>query len=277
LALNSRYTIEDLKVLMARLREPSTGCPWDIQQTFQSIVPSTLEEAYEVAEAIEREDYTHLREELGDLLFQVIFYGQLGSEQQGFSFDDVVSDLTAKLLRRHPHVFPDGTLESRVERGGSRDTAAIKQQWETTKQVERSGKGQGKIMADVPINLPALSRAQKLQKRASGVGFDWDNLSDVVAKAEEELAELKEAIASQKREPIKEELGDLLFSVVNIARHCKTDAESILRAGNRKFERRFGYIEARLGEKGESVTNTGLAELDELWLEAKAQEKQLAV
>jgi len=277
LALNSRYTIEDLKVLMARLREPTTGCPWDIQQTFQTIVPSTLEEAYEVAEAIEREDYTHLREELGDLLFQVIFYGQLGSEQQGFSFDDVVSDLTAKLLRRHPHVFPDGTLESRVERVGSHDTAAIKQQWEMTKQVERSAKGQGKILADVPINLPALSRAQKLQKRASGVGFDWDNLNDVVAKAEEELAELKEAIASQEREPIKEELGDLLFSVVNIARHCKTDAESLLRAGNRKFERRFGYIEARLGEKGESVANTGLAELDELWHEAKVREKQLAV
>jgi len=275
LALNTRYTIEDLKVLMTRLREPHTGCPWDIQQTFQTIVPSTLEEAYEVAEAIEREDYAHLREELGDLLFQVIFYGQLGSEQQGFSFDDVVSDLTAKLLRRHPHVFPNGTLESRVEPGGSRDTAAIKQQWEITKQAERSTKGQSKILADVPINLPALSRAQKLQKRASSVGFDWDNLNDVVAKAEEELAELKEAIASQEIEPIKEELGDLLFSVVNIARHCKTDAESLLRAGNRKFERRFGYIEACLGAKGESVANTALAELDELWLEAKVQEKSL--
>lgn len=272
MALDTHYTIEDLKVLMARLREPDTGCPWDLQQTFQTIVPSTLEEAYEVAEAIEREDYTHLKEELGDLLFQVIFYGQLGSEQQGFSFDDVVSSLAAKLIRRHPHVFPDGTLESRVKLGVGRDTAAIKKQWETTKQVERNAKGQSQILADVPLNLPALSRAQKLQKRASGVGFDWDNLNDVVAKAEEELAELKEAIASGEQEHIKEELGDLLFSVVNISRHCKADAESLLRAGNRKFERRFGYIETRLGEKGESVASTGLAELDELWREAKNQE-----
>ncbi len=271
--MSKTYDLQDLLQVMKRLRDPQDGCSWDLKQSFQSIVPSTLEEAYEVAEAIEREDYDHLSEELGDLLFQVVFYCQLGEEQSRFSFDQVISGLASKLIRRHPHVFPDGTLESRAE--ADRDVAdeAINQQWENLKEEERAGKGQSSALADIPVNLPALSRAQKLQKRASSVGFDWDQIDGVIAKAEEELAELKEALALKRSQNVAEELGDLMFAVVNIARHCKQDAESLLRAGNRKFERRFGHIESRLAEKGSSPSQSNLEEMEALWLEAKAIER----
>jgi ATP diphosphatase len=272
--VSKTYDLQDLLQVMKRLRDPEDGCSWDLKQSFQSIVPSTLEEAYEVAEAIEREDYKHLSEELGDLLFQVIFYCQLGEEQSRFNFDQVVSGLASKLIRRHPHVFPDGSLQSRAQSGHESSDGLIKQQWESLKEQERAAKGQSSTLADIPLNLPALSRAQKIQKRASSVGFDWDRMDEVVAKAEEELAELKEALALKRSQDVAEELGDLMFAVVNIARHCKQDAESLLRAGNRKFERRFGHIESRLAEKGSSPKLSTLAEMESLWLEAKAIEKR---
>ncbi len=186
----TQYSVDDLLYLMARLRDPESGCPWDIKQDYASIAPSTLEEAYEVVDAIEKQDFVHLKEELGDLLFQVIFYSQLGKEDERFEFASVVSDLVAKLIRRHPHVFPDGTLQSRID---NRNTlqADVKARWEAIKQQEREAKGAQGLLADVPLNLPALSRAAKLQKRAASVGFDWDNVYGPIAKVRVEWVSLK--------------------------------------------------------------------------------------
>ncbi len=269
------YSLTDLITIMQRLRDPENGCPWDKKQTFSSIVPSTLEEAYEVAETIEQKDYDHLEEELGDLLFQVIFYCQLGQEEQRFDFDGVVSGLAEKLLRRHPHVFHEGELHRSATLAPMEDDNVIKQQWETLKQEEREAKGQKSVLADIPLNFPALSRSQKLQKRASNVGFDWKDINDVVAKAEEELQELKQALAAQEKKAIAEELGDLLFSVVNIARHCKEDAESLLRAGNRKFQGRFEYIESQLAGQAKQFKDVELDEMEALWQLAKSRENAL--
>lgn len=271
-----QYQLDDLLTLMARLRDPETGCPWDIKQTFASIVPSTLEEAYEVADAIETENWPHLKEELGDLLFQVIFYSQLGREKDYFHFGEVVHELVAKLLRRHPHVFPDGTLESRIDIGESsqtNDEAAIKANWEATKQAEREGKGQQGILSDVPKGLPGLTRAAKLQKRASNVGFDWPDISGVLEKLEEEIGELKEQIQKndQCQEQIAAEMGDVLFSCVNLARHLKVDSEAAIRKTNSKFEQRFGYVESQLNAKGKSFADSSLEEMDSLWDEAKSK------
>lgn len=259
------YTIDDLLYLMARLRDPHTGCPWDIKQTYASIAPSTIEEAYEVVDAIEKQDFAHLKEELGDLLFQVIFYSQLGREEQRFEFTDVVSALVAKLIRRHPHVFPDGSLHSRVEH---RDLLPgdVKQRWEAIKQQEREQKGRYGVLDDVPVNLPALTRATKLQKRAAGVGFDWDNVQGPIAKVREELVEVEAALAAQDEAAIAEELGDLLFAVVNITRYLKLDAETVLRAANSKFERRFQYMEAH---SPTPVAEASMAVLNSLWDAAK--------
>lgn len=263
--MTENYTLDDLLYLMARLRDPKSGCPWDIKQSYASIAPSTIEEAYEVVDAIEKQDYVHLKEELGDLLFQVIFYSQIGREEGRFDFAGIVSDLVAKLVRRHPHVFPDGSLHSRVADQSSLP-ADVKQRWEAIKQEERASKGVKGVLADVPLNLPALTRATKLQKRAASVGFDWDDVQGPIAKVREELLEVEEALATGNQNAIAEELGDLLFAVVNISRFLKLDAESALRSANRKFERRFAYLEKNASRP---LPDAGMEELNRLWEESK--------
>jgi len=262
------YQLPDLLHLMARLRDPQHGCPWDLQQDYASIVPHTLEEAYEVADAIESGDFEHLPGELGDLLFQVVYYSQLAREEGRFDFATVVDAITRKLVRRHPHVFPNGDLYGSPELP-QLDEAAIKRRWEEIKAEERAEKAaapeQLSLLDDVPSALPALSRAAKLQKRAAQVGFDWPEALPVVDKVREELDEVLEAIA--------EELGDLLFVVVNLARHLKVDPENALRAANSKFERRFRFIEQALRDAGRPIENCDLEELDALWGEAKKAER----
>ncbi len=220
------YTVQDLLNLMARLRDPQSGCPWDLKQTYASIVPHTLEEAYEVADAIEQGDLDHLKGELGDLLFQVVFYAQLAKEEGRFEFDDVIDGITRKLLRRHPHVFPTGELYAPAETPRLTDEQ-VNQRWDEIKAEERAEKSgapeQLSLLDDVPVALPALSRAAKLQKRASQVGFDWPAALPVVDKVREELDEILEAMVDNDAEGIAEEVGDLLFSVVNLARHLKVD------------------------------------------------------
>ena len=270
-----KHSIDDLVTLMQRLREPETGCPWDLKQTYASITPSTLEEAYEVVDAIETGDFDHLKEELGDLLFQVIFYAQLGAEEARFDFATIASDLVAKLIRRHPHVFPAGTLESRVTDVSARNEADIKVRWEQLKQQERVSKGKVRALADIPMNLAALSRAQKLQKRAANTGFDWLDINGPLAKVEEELAEVRAALVSGDIDEVAEEIGDLIFAAVNVSRHAKVDAESALRRGSQKFEQRFNYVEARLQEAGSSLELATLEQMDLLWDAAKQNEKRL--
>ncbi len=273
------YQLDDLLHLMARLRDPQHGCPWDLQQDFASIVPHTLEEAYEVADAIEQGDFAHLPGELGDLLFQVVYYSQLGREQALFDFAQVVHGITAKLIRRHPHVFPDGDLYGSpdVPRLGE---AAIKQRWEQIKAEERAERAaepqQLSLLDDVPQALPALNRAGKLQKRAAQVGFDWPDALPVVDKVREELDEVLEAMASGDAAAQGEELGDLLFAVCNLARHLKVDPEQALRAANHKFERRFRHIEQALRDAQQDFAACSLEQLDALWCEAKQREKQSA-
>lgn len=218
-----------------------------------------------MVDTIERGDLGHLREELGDLLFQVIFYSQLAREEQRFDFSEVVSELVAKLVRRHPHVFPDGSLQSRVS-GQDQMPSDVKQRWEAIKQQERAEKGASGLLDDVPLNLPALSRAAKLQKRAAGVGFNWKDVQGPIAKVREELAEVEQALLDKDQEALAEELGDLLFSVVNISRFLKIDPEAALRAGNRKFEQRFRYIEVQAKRPLEEL---GIEEMERLWQAAK--------
>ncbi len=274
------HTIEDLQNLMARLRDPESGCPWDLQQDFHTITASTIEEAYEVADAIERGDLDHLAEELGDLLFQVIFYSQLGKERNLFSFDSIVDNIVTKLVRRHPHVFPDGNLygENRTDLQ-SKDEDAIKASWENIKSQEREKKGHKSVIADVPVGLPALSRAQKLQKRVAKAGWDWRDLEGVVDKLDEELNELKQALADQANNPnehneskVYEELGDLMFMTVNCARFLKFDAENCLRDSNRKFERRIQGVESHLEDLGGSFHSAESDDIDQAWEEVKAKE-----
>ncbi|HBB23067.1 nucleoside triphosphate pyrophosphohydrolase [Stutzerimonas stutzeri] len=270
------YQLPDLLHLMARLRDPQHGCPWDLQQDYASIVPHTLEEAYEVADAIESGDFEHLPGELGDLLFQVVYYSQLAREEGRFDFATVVDAITRKLVRRHPHVFPDGDLYGSPELPRL-DEAAIKRRWEEIKAEERAEKAaapeQLSLLDDVPSALPALSRAAKLQKRAAQVGFDWPEALTVVDKVREELDEVLEAMSESDPQAIAEELGDLLFVVVNLARHLKVDPENALRAANGKFERRFRFIEQALRDAGRSIENCDLEELDALWGEAKKAER----
>lgn len=268
------YTIDDLICLMQRLRDPDSGCPWDLKQDFASIVSHTLEEAYEVADTIERQDWVHLKDELGDLLFQVIFYAQLGDEiadkAQHFDFNDIVSNLIDKLIRRHPHVFPEGTLRSE-RMGDGINEAQIKANWEAIKQQERDGKKRGGVLDDIPCSLPALSRAQKLQKRASQVGFDWDDPELVLDKIAEEVDELREAIRAGRQAEIQDEMGDILFAQVNLARHLNVNSETALRGTNQKFERRFGHVEQRVKESDRDWDMFSLDELDAFWDEAKAK------
>ena len=270
------YQLNDLLHLMARLRDPQHGCPWDLKQSYATIVPHTIEEAYEVADAIERGDYDHLPGELGDLLFQVVYYSQLAREDGRFEFAQVVDGITRKLLRRHPHVFPDGDLYGTPD-VTKLEEAAVKQRWEELKAEERAEKSaapeQLSLLDDVPTALPSLSRSIKLQKRAAQVGFDWPEALPVVDKVREELDEVLEAMSENDPEAISEEIGDLLFVVSNLARHLKVDPETALRAANGKFERRFRFIEQSLREQGRAMQDCALDELDALWGEAKKLEK----
>ncbi len=263
-------SLENLLYLMTRLRDPQSGCPWDLQQDFKSIVPHTLEECYELADTIEREDFSHLREELGDVLFQVVFYCQLGQEQELFGFDQVAQTLVDKLVRRHPHVFPDGTLRGKVA-DASPSEATIVENWERIKQREREEKARPGLLADIPLALPALTRARKLQKRASRVGFDWSGAAAVMDKVREETDELQEDIERGNPRGIEEELGDLLFSVVNLARHLKVDPETALRQANRKFERRFSSMEAELAAASRSFDGLTEEQMNRLWEAAKGR------
>lgn len=264
-----RYTLDDLTRLMDTLRDPETGCPWDLQQTFTSIVPHTLEEAYEVADCIEREDWAHLRDELGDLLFQVVFYARLADERQWFDLHAIIDQLVGKLIRRHPHVFPTGRLDD--SRADSIEPDQISQSWEMIKQQEREAKACGGILDDVPLNLPSLSRAAKLQRRAARVGFDWREIDGVLDKVEEEIDELRQALAQGDYDNAREEIGDLLFAQVNLARHLQIDPEQALRNTNAKFERRFGYVEQQVNACNEDWEQLSLEQLDFWWDEAKGR------
>lgn len=266
------YQLTDLLYLMARLRDPDGGCPWDLQQNFASIVPHTLEEAYEVADAIEREDFAHLPSELGDLLFQVVYYSQLGYEQQLFDFSTVVHSITEKLVRRHPHVFPDGQLYNRMP-AAAVNTEQVKERWEEIKQQERAEQAEPEqivsVLADIPLDMPALSRALKIQKRASNVGFDWSSVPPVLDKVSEEIEEVRQAIASGEQAAISEELGDLLFATVNVARHLNINPETALRAANIKFSERLQYVESQAQEQGVAISDCTEAQLDAFWNLAK--------
>lgn len=244
--------------IMARLRDRERGCPWDIEQDFASIAPYTIEEAYEVVDAIERGNMPDLQGELGDLLLQVVFHAQMAQEAGHFDFEDVVRGISDKMLARHPHVFGD---ESR-EKSAAQQTL----DWEEAKAKERAGKG---ALEDVALGLPALLRALKLQKRAARVGFDWESSADVLNKLQEEVAELLEAQQSRDRDQVEDEFGDLLFVMVNLARHMEIDPEHALRRTNSKFLKRFRYIEARLSERGKTPKESSLQEMDALWNEAK--------
>jgi tetrapyrrole methylase family protein/MazG family protein/ATP diphosphatase len=260
--------IDRLLAIMARLRDPGDGCPWDLEQSFATVAPYTVEEAYEVADAIERGDLADLRDELGDLLLQVVFHARMAEEKGVFSFDDVASAINDKMIRRHPHVFGDETYAS---------LAHQKEGWEALKAAERQRKGDGRaasLLDDVPVALPALTRAVKLSKRAAGVGFVWPSVHEVVAKLDEEVAELKAEIAAGDFDKAREEMGDVLFVVANLARTLEVDPEDALRFTNAKFTRRFQYIEARLAERGLTPEQSDLDEMDALWDEAKAMEKK---
>ena len=263
-----RYSMRDLLRVMQRLRDPERGCPWDLEQDFRTIVPSTLEEAYELVEAIEQDDYPHVAEELGDLMFQVVFYAQLGDERGLFDFPHIVDTLVDKLVRRHPHVFAGGDIEGVLDAETS--IAEVKESWEAIKRQERADRAQTAVLDDIPGALPALSRAQKVQKRAATVGFDWPEIEGVLAKLHEEVDELT-ACQEEGKDRVEEELGDLLFSCVNMARHSGIDAESALRRATQKFEKRFREVERRVVDAGGSMDDTPLEELDRLWGEVKRQ------
>jgi len=253
--------------IMRRLRDPQSGCPWDIEQDFASIAPYTIEEAYEVADAIERGSMEELQGELGDLLLQVVYHAQMAEEAGAFSFADVVEGISEKMVRRHPHVFGDE----------SRDKSAAQQtaDWETVKAAERAKRGEDASVLDgVAVGLPALTRAVKLQKRAARVGFDWPDMGQVIDKIAEEAAELHEAVGAADPAHIAEEYGDLAFVMANLARHLELDPEEVLRAANRKFIRRFKAVEAELRAIGKEPETSDLEEMDRLWDEVKARDKK---
>lgn len=257
--------INRLKAIMEQLRAPVGGCPWDLEQTFATIAPYTIEEAYEVADAIERGDYDDLRSELGDLLFQVVFHARMAEEQGLFVFDDVANAMADKLTRRHPHVFGDEAAKP--------DGVAQKARWEDIKAEERKNKAQHGVLDDVPVGLPALARAAKLTKRAARVGFDWPSTDEVFDKLHEEVAELRVEIAAGDLDKARDEMGDLLFVVANLARKLGVEPEDALRGANAKFIRRFGFIEAELAKDGRTPEQSDLAEMDALWDAAKAAER----
>jgi ATP diphosphatase len=261
--------------IMAALRDPETGCPWDVQQDFGSIAPYTIEEAYEVADAIERGDLIDLNDELGDLLLQVVFHARMAQEQGAFGFDDVVEAITTKMVRRHPHVFGNA---------GPGDVDAAKASWEATKRAEKAERRAARaappeegeaasVLAGVPVALPALTRAEKISRKAASVGFDWPEPAQVIAKVREELAEVEHELQGGNRAALEGEVGDLLFAVANLARHLDVDAEKALRGANAKFERRFRSIESALAAEGRTPAEATLDEMEALWGEAKASER----
>ncbi len=257
--------IKPLLDIMSSLRDPNGGCPWDLEQNFATIAPYTIEEAYEVADAIATGDMAQLKEELGDLLLQVVFHAQMAKEAGHFTFEDVVAAISEKMLRRHPHVFGEAEIKT---------ADAQVANWEIIKASERKGKEKTGVLADVPAALPALMRAQKLQSRAARVGFDWPDTRGVIAKIYEELKEVEDAIASGDAAHTAEELGDLLFAVTNLARFVKADAETSLRDANVKFTRRFESIEAALARAGKRIEDQSLDDLEALWVEAKMAERK---
>ncbi len=283
-ARGSRATLSDLVAVMAALRTPGTGCPWDLAQTFETIAPYTIEEAYEVADAIARADLPDLKDELGDLLLQVVYHARLAEEAGAFDLADVTDAITAKMIRRHPHVF--GSPQERA-------AGAAPGFWERIKAEERAAKAHeraavqvgepaqnlqtavaGSTLDGVPAGLPGLTRAIKLQAKAARVGFDWPELAPVLDKVREEIAELTEAIATGQRGEVEEEFGDLLFVMANVARHLAIDPEAAVRGANQKFTRRFAHIEQRLAESGRTPSQSDLDEMDRLWNEAKKAEKR---
>lgn len=264
------YSLDDALYLMARLRDPKDGCPWDLKQSYNDIVPHTLEECYELADAIRQGDMSHTEEELGDVLFQVIFYAQLGKEDQHFDFDSIVHGLVDKLVRRHPHVFPNGDLQQRFG-AQTKATKDIKATWEALKSEERSAKQQGGILDDVPLALPALVRAQKLQKRLASQGLDWRSLEPVFESLESELQELKDAISTGNPEHIADEAGDVLFSMVNVIRHLKLNAEATLRQSNEKFSNRIKAMEADCEKNNKRFSDLSDAQFEALWQQVKRQ------
>ncbi|MCM2971159.1 nucleoside triphosphate pyrophosphohydrolase [Larsenimonas suaedae] len=267
------YTLSDLRYLMATLRDPEQGCPWDLKQRFETIVPHTIEEAYEVADAIECKAFDELPGELGDLLFQVVFYAQIADEDARFDLDDVIDTLVRKMVRRHPHVFLDGTLYGEKNDGNSQHEASINARWEAIKAYERETRDASSLLDDVPVGLPALTRAGKLSKRAARGGFDWPDARGALAKVHEELAELEQAMAEGQADACEDELGDVLFSVVNLARKQGIDPEQALRRTNAKFERRFRYVERAIGDEGGALESASLDTMEAHWQAAKRQER----
>tara|TARA_B110000037_G_scaffold172446_1_gene195973 strand:+ start:8066 stop:8935 length:870 start_codon:yes stop_codon:yes gene_type:complete len=277
--LEALTAIDRLIAIMTMLRDKQHGCPWDLEQTIKSLLPYTLEEVYEVADAIENNDLVELEDELGDLLFQVIFYAQIAKEQGAFDFQDIATAISDKLVRRHPHVFPAGDVE---QFGIPQDISAqqVVVNWEAIKEIEREEKRKKggsaavekneSILDDVPRALPAMERARKLQKRAAQVGFDWAEIAPVLNKLKEEVAEFEEALASGDHERISDELGDVLFATINLARHSKIEPEVALRSTNRRFELRFKWIEVALSKQGKVFKDANLEELDALWDQAKS-------
>jgi nucleoside triphosphate diphosphatase len=262
--MSAESEIARLIEIMAALRTPGSGCPWDLEQDFSTIAPYTIEEAYEVADAIARGDLGDLREELGDLLLQVVFHSRMAEEQGAFDFADVVRVLIEKLVRRHPHVFGD-------RRGLAPE--AVGRLWEEIKSQERAGKLRAGALAGVAVTLPALTRALKLQAKAGAVGFDWNDPHAVLVKIREEADEIEAELRSGRKDAAADEVGDLLFAVVNLARHLDADPEAILRGTNEKFERRFASIEGALAAQGKRPSDATLAEMDGLWNAAKAAER----
>lgn len=261
----STQAIDTLLSVMSRLRDPEAGCPWDIKQTWKTIIPHTLEEVYEVADAVDRDDAEALRDELGDLLFQVVFMAQIASDNGLFDFDDVAQGIADKMVRRHPHIFDDVVYNNEWEQ---------KQAWEAIKQSEREGKQQDDFFADIPAAMPALRRSQKIQKRAGRVGFDWSDWRLVIPKVQEELDEVVEAVENAESfERIEEEVGDVLMSATNLARQLKVDAENALRLSNNKFERRFLAVEQDLLERGIRLEDAELEVMEAAWLRVKLLEK----
>jgi MazG family protein len=264
-----KKTIADLLEIMAALRAPETGCPWDVEQTFETIAPYTIEEAFEVADAIERKDFDELNDELGDLLLQVVYHARMAEEDGHFAFDDVVKSICDKMIRRHPHVFGSDEERANFDPEGF---------WERAKAQEKSGNSSGdeSVLSGVPLALPALVRAVKLQNKAARVGFDWPSMEPVLDKIREEIGELEDAtnLENPSREKIAEEYGDLLFVVANLGRHLQVDAEDALRRANAKFIRRFGQIEDLLKAKGKTPVQSDLKEMDALWDEVKAREAE---